>query len=106
MQHKTAYVILAICIAFNSCKKDTAIPASPLASVNIVNATVGLSPVKVNFTGGKEGTPNYWAAITTTIAYGANAAYTVNANTNVPVTICSSTDSTHPIFVNTFNYPN
>ena len=86
---------------FAACKKST-VEISPLASLNIVNATVGVSAAKVNFTGPKG--PNYYNLITATTAYGANTAFGVNANMAVPVTIINNPDSTKILYQNTLNF--
>lgn len=101
---KQATIFAVVGLILSSCKKEATPTTFPLASLNIINATVNLGTVKANFTG--NGLPNYWAGITTTIAYGANTAYAVNANTSVPLTIATSADSTHPVYSNTLKYSN
>lgn len=96
------YLVIALA-GFMACKKST-VETSPLASLNIVNATVGVSAAKVRFSGPNGA--NYYNLITATTAYGANTAFGVNANTNVPVTIINSPDSTKIIYQNTLNFSN
>ncbi len=81
--------------AFTACKKST-VDITPLASVNIINASVNVASIKPNFTG--PGLPNYYNLITTTVSYGANSVFPVLANANVPLTIINSTDSTTALY--------
>lgn len=107
MSYKLAAFLLVL--HFVSCKKST-VSTSPLASLNIVNATVNLGSVKANFTGTNKTLVNYWAGISTTVAYGANTAYGVNAETDVPLAIApfSTTplDTLHPVYRNTLHLVN
>jgi len=96
--------LLLVITFFASCKKDTNIATSPLASLNIVNASVNLGTIEPNFTG--TGIPNFWNGITKSIAYGSNLAFSVNANTSVPLSIATSADSTVLVYRNTLNFSN
>ncbi|MES2329929.1 MAG: hypothetical protein V4539_10025 [Bacteroidota bacterium] len=98
-------IIFFACVAlgFTACKKST-VDITPLASVNIVNASVNVAAAKVNFTGPVS--PNYYNLITATTAYGANTAYGVLANTTVPVQVIISPDSTKVIANASFNFAN
>jgi len=100
---KKVLCIILLTAAFFGCKK-TSVDISPLASLNLVNASVNVSAVKVNFTG--NGLPNYYNLITATTAYGANSLFPVNANTTVPVTIINSTDSTKALVSSNLNLAN
>lgn len=100
---KQLLMIAGAAILAASCKKST-VETSPLASLNIVNASVNVSAAKVNFTG--PGGANYYNLITTTTAYGANTAYGVNANTSVPLSIINSPDSTKIIYNGVLNFSN
>ena len=75
---------------------------SPLASLNIVHASVNLGAVKVNFTDLK----GLYSSITTTVAYGANTPYGVNAEVSVPVTIVPVSDTTKPVLASQFTFVN
>jgi len=92
-------LLLTICIS--GCKKST-VTLSPLASLNIVNASVNLGTVKVNFTDLK----GLYSSITTTVAYGANTPYGVNAGVIVPVTIVPTSDTTKVAFTGSFTFDN
>src|SRR5689334_1521492 len=83
------------------CKKST-VSLSPLASLNIVNASVNMGPVKVNFTDLK----GLYSSITTTVAYGANTPYGANAGVTVPVTIVPTSDTTKIAFTGQFTFDN
>lgn len=75
-----------------------------MASLNIVNATVGLGAVKANFTNvGDKSTSEYYSQISTIVNYGSNNIYGVLANQSVPLTIATVTDSTNPVFTTQFN---
>ncbi len=88
---KWILMILVAAASITGCKKST-VDITPLASINIVNASVNVAAAKINFTGPVS--PNYYALITATTAYGANTAYGVLAGTTVPVTIINNIDST------------
>ncbi len=99
---KIIYSLFAIAL-FAACKKST-VETSPLASLNIINASVNVAAAKVNFTG--PAGVNYYNLITATTAYGANTAFGVNANTTVPLTIINSPDSTKIIYNNSLSFSN
>ena len=98
---KKIILVVFTIVAFAACKKST-VDISPLASINIVNATVNVAAAKVNFTG--NGATNYYNLITTTTAYGANTVFGINADMNVPLTIINSPDSTKIIYNSTLNF--
>src|SRR3954464_11253018 len=101
-QIKTLCAVLLV-VSFAACKKD-GVELTPLASLNIVNATVNLGAVKNNFTG--PGLPNFYAAITATTGYAANTAFGVRADMGVPLNIVAITDTTKPVFTKTLNFGN
>src|SRR6185437_14866206 len=89
------------------CEKSGVNP-NPLASLNLVNFTVGLGAVKVNFTnaGGKNGQYQYYNQITTSVAYGNNSVFAVLANQSVPLNIVLNADSTKLIYNSTLDLSN
>ncbi len=80
-----------------SCKKDS-VSLTPLASLNLVNATVNAGAVKANFTNvsGKGG-GQYYSQITTSVNYGSNNVYGVLAGRTIPITVAPA-DTTQPVF--------
>lgn len=102
-------VLIFSTLGFFACKKST-VSLSPLASLNVVNATVNLGSVKAKFTGTNKTLVSYWSGITTSIAYGANTAYGVNAETDVPLTIApfstAPLDTLHPVYSSTLHLVN
>lgn len=98
---KKCFAIILVAAAFTACKKDS-VDLTPLASLNLVNATVNIAAVKANFTS-VPGNVNYYNLITATTAYGANTAYGVLANTSVGLAVASSVDSTKLLFNNSLN---
>ncbi len=98
---KQFLAIACAMILFSACKKE-ALKTTPVASINIVNASVNLAASKASFAGGAG---NYYLIATTT-AYGANTVYGVSANTSVPLTVINSADSTKILYNNTLNFSN
>jgi len=101
MRYSALILSLLAIICLSACKKST-VSLSPLASLNIVNASVNLGPVKVNFTDLK----GLYSSITTTVAYGANTPYGANAEVPVPVTIVPTSDTTKTAFTGQFTFVN
>ena len=87
-----------------SCKKTT-VNVKPLASFNMVNATVNLDGVQANFTwfGSKAGI-QYYSDISTVVGYGTNSVYSMLAKQSIPVTVVSSADTTKTILEGSFNF--
>jgi len=104
MQYKKAMpLLLLIGFAFGSCKKSD-VTLTPLASLNLVNATVNLGTVKANFTNlSNKTTSQLYSQITTTVAYGSNLIYSVLSNKNVPLTIVATSDTTKPVYTGSLN---
>ncbi|HEY4147273.1 MAG TPA: hypothetical protein VGM41_00020 [Chitinophagaceae bacterium] len=98
MKYSNYLLVVALFVGLAGCKKDS-VTLSPLASLNIVNASVNLGTVKVNFTGLK----GLYSSISTTVAYGANTAYGANAGVTVPVTIVPA-DTTQTAFSGNFSF--
>ena len=89
------YLILfcAGIIVFTSCEKNTAgIPQ--LTSVNIINAVVNTTSIKVN----PFGSPITYATYVDSVKYGGFKLYSLNAGAETPVTIVATTDTTKPLF--------
>jgi hypothetical protein len=107
MQYKKAMpLLLLIGFAFASCKKSD-VTLSPLASLNLVNATVNLGTVQANFTNlSNKTTGQPYSQITTTVPYGSNNVYGVLANMAIPLTIVATTDTTKPIYISSLNFAN
>lgn len=101
MRYTALLSALIVIICLPGCKKST-VKLSPLASLNIINASVNLGTVKVNFTDLK----GLYSSITTTVAYGANTPYGVNAGVSVPVTIVPTSDTTKTAFTGSFTFDN
>ena len=99
---KQVLAIACAVILFGACKKET-LKTTPVASINIVNASVNLAASKTSFT--TPGAATYYL-ITATIAYGANTVYALSANTSVPLTVINSADSTKVLYSNTLNFLN
>lgn len=99
---KRIFSFLALAAAFAACKKDS-VSSTPLASLNIVNAAVNVPSIKSNFVP-DAAKPNYYKLITASTAYGANTPYGVLANTNYPLYIINSADSTKTIATASINY--
>jgi hypothetical protein len=99
---KQVLAIACAMILFAACKKE-ALKTTPVASINIVNASVNLAASKASFT--DPGSASYYL-ITATTAYGANTVYGVSANTSVPLTVINSADSTKILYNNTLNFSN
>jgi hypothetical protein len=97
--------IIVLLFLIASCKKtDPGI--IPLASINIVNATVNLGTIKANFTnaGTKNNGYQYYSQITTSIGYGSNSILGVLAQTQVPITIAPISDTAQPIYSGSLNF--
>ncbi|MEO8172416.1 MAG: hypothetical protein ABI581_05010 [Sediminibacterium sp.] len=99
-------VMWCCCVAafVTACKKDT-VATTPLASLNLVNATVNAPAVKANFTS-VPGNISYYNLITATTSYGANTAYGVLATNSVALAVALSTDSTKLIYNGSLNFGN
>jgi len=65
-----------------------------LASLNLINVSVILGPVKAKLTD-KEG---LYSLITATVPYNGYAVYGITASRSVPITVVSSTDTTNTVF--------
>jgi hypothetical protein len=90
---KQILITLLLVPLFFSCKKQNDAPTD-LASVNIVNATVNLSSVKVNYIN-----PNaFYAKITDQVSYGANKVYSIPTNKPRMLDIVSSSDTLLSIY--------
>jgi len=98
------YSILLAAAILLSCKK-TMVNVRPLASLNMVNATVNLDGVQANFTrpGSKAGI-QYYSDISTVIGYGTNSVYSMLAKQGIPLTVVSGADTTKTIFEGSFNF--
>lgn len=101
MRYSALILSLFATACLSGCKKST-VSLSPLASLNIINASVNLGAVKTNFTDLK----GLYASITTTTAYGANTAFGANAEVPVPVTIVPTADTTKIAFTGQFTFVN
>ena len=98
-------ILLGVTSLF-SCKKTT-IGIRPLASVNLVNATVNLAGVKANFSWeGNKGGIQYYSQISTTVGYATNYVYSVLAVPNVPLIVVSSADTTKTILQTSLTFNN
>jgi len=82
---------LLLLMGVAACKKS-GVAITPLASLNVVNASVNLGTVKANFTGAGQ------YASATSIGYGANNSYSVRAGITIPFTIVAVADTTQPVF--------
>jgi len=89
------YLILffAGIIGFTSCEKNTAV-IPQLSSMNIVNAVVNTSAVKVN----PFGSPITYISYTDSIKFGAFRVYSLKAGIENQVTIVSTADTIKPLF--------
>jgi len=101
--YKNTFRFLLAVILFAGCSKSS-VSVSPLASLNVVDASVNVATIKANFTG--TGLPNFYATNTVTVAYGANNVYGVNAGVTVPLTIINNADSTKAIYQSNLNLVN
>lgn len=89
------YLILffAGIIGFTSCEKnDAGIPQ--LTSVNIINAVVNTTAIKVN----PFGSAITYNSYTDSVKFGAFKLYSLHAGTETPLTIVATTDTTKPLF--------
>jgi len=101
MRYPALLSILLATTCFSSCIKDT-VSLSPIASLNVVNASVNLGAVKINFTDLK----GLYSSITTTVAYGGNTPYGVLADVAAPLTIVPTADTTKIAFTGQFTFNN
>lgn len=104
---KITYLTLVVSVAvLFSCKKES--PGTrPLASLNLVNAVVGLSSLQVNFNNA-EGF-DYYSYISNsgvTVYFGSNNVYSVIAGRNVPMAVINASDTTTTLFNTTLNLVN
>jgi len=103
MYSKTFAVVCLAAIFFNCCQKSKT-SITPMASLNLINATVGTTAIKSNWTNlVNKSQSQYYGQISTTVGYGANYVYGVLANRDVPLTIIATTDTVNPIFTANLN---
>src|SRR5258708_4699301 len=103
MNFKIIISFFLMLLFFYSCQK-TKVTLTPLASVTLVNATVGITAVKSNWTDlTNKSQSQYYGQISTTVGYGANYVYGVLANRSIPLTIIATTDTVNPIFSGNLN---
>lgn len=94
MKHlKAAITIITLATLVTACEKDeTATPQ--LTSVNIVNAVINTSAIKVN----PFGSEMIYNSYTDSIRFGAFKLYTLQAGIENLVTIVATSDTTKPLF--------
>ena len=98
-------VILTLTIAgcLSACKKTAVPPASIVASLSFVNATVGSSPVVVRI--GNPNTIYSTLASTNKLSYGTSNVFSpVSGNTSIA--LVQSTDTLNTLFIGTLNLQN
>ncbi len=101
MRYSIFLLLMSLTFCTPGCKKDENVSIYPLAFINLVNASVNLGTVKVDFTGLK----GVYSGISTSVAYGASFPYGLNAGMNVPITIVPTSDTTKIAFAGVFNLP-
>ncbi len=94
------YLLLAGSAFIAACTKND-VQTTPLASLNIINATVGSTTIKANFTN----KTNVFSGTVLSVAYGSNNAYTIPAGSATPVTILATADTLHPVYNTPINAP-
>jgi len=87
------YTLIIWAALFSACKKSD-IQVTPLASINIVNATVNSTVVKANFTNNT----GVFGTTSLSVGYGGNTVYPLPAGNNIPVTITATADTLHPVY--------
>lgn len=85
------FLILLLIVTFFACKEDNAFYQT--SSLNIINATVGAGPMKVNHS--DSSIP--WSSYGPTLAYGSAKLYGIKPGDS-PITIVRSDDTTKTIF--------
>lgn len=90
---KYLIVFFAGMVVFTSCEKNDAV-VPQLTSVNIVNAVVNTSAVKVN----PFGSPITYSSYTDSIKFGAFKVYSLKAGIENQVSIVSTADTIKPLF--------
>jgi hypothetical protein len=98
MKHLKTLPILFL-VFLLSCKEEDKAPR--LASVNVVNATVNLPAVKVNYFG----RPIGYAAYTNQVNYSANRVYSLPTSGPVSLVIVPSADTLKVVYTGELNLP-
>jgi len=87
------------------CQKAN-VSVTPLSSLNMVNAMVGVPAVKANWTNSSsKSSSQFYSQISATVGYGASYTYGVLANKSIPLTVVSTADTVNALFSGNFNLP-